>query len=495
MRATPASAYDLEDTICAVASAPGGGWRGIVRISGPQMAELLAMGWRPAVAPQAAPRSERRAPHQADGCWLLPAPCAPLPCRLYLWPTPRSYTRQPTAEIHTIGSPPLLQLLLRQLCDHGARLAEPGEFTLRAFLAGRLDLAQAEAVLGVIDAQNERQLGVALTQLAGNLSGELDVVRDELLNLCADIEASLDFADEDILLITPSQVRATLEGAATRIESLGLQMRGRGRADDSPRVVLRGRPNVGKSTLWNALLGDGAALVSDIPGTTRDYLEADLPLAQGSCRLIDTAGIDEQLVMAVDRDAQRLSLQRAELSDLRLLCLDTTRGPDDWEFRQLLDAPSPDLVVLTKADQGDPCRYLDGFPTAARLLRPDRSSRPQWLEVDDEADGTRTWPVELVSAASGAGLAELRARVEKLLAERQQESVGVVSSTATRCALHLDECLAALHGAAALADSSDRYELVAAGLRQALDHVGCMVGAIYTDDILDRVFRRFCIGK
>jgi len=458
---TFSAAYDVEDTICAIASAAGGARRGIVRLSGPRVAEILAAGWRPRIEP-----------HQTDGTWLLPAPCAPLPCRLCYWPTTRSYTRQPTAEIHTIGSPPLLQVLLKQLVDLGARLAAPGEFTLRAFLAGRIDLAQAEAVLGVIDAQTDRQLDVALTQLAGDLSGELDILRDELLNLCADIEASLDFADEDIQLIAPSQARATLCDAAVRIESLGTRMQQRGRADDRPRVVLHGRPNVGKSTLWNALIGAETALVSPIPGTTRDYLEADLPLTHGRCRLIDTAGIDAELDAAIDRDAQRLSARSTEQSDLRLLCLDSTVAPDEWELRELLRIPGPDLVVLTKADQGDHGRSLDGFPEAARR-----------------------WPVVLVSAATGAGLAELRQRVESLLAERRQEAAGVVSSTATRCELHLQECLAALREAADLTDSAERYELVAASLRQSLDHLGCMVGAIYTDDILDRVFRRFCIGK
>lgn len=464
---------DTEDTICAVASAAGAAARGIVRLSGPRLAECLHAAW-PATDKQLA---AKQAATSEAGMWSLPS-WGPIPAQVLVWPGERSYTRQPTAEIHTLGSPPILQAMVRDLCERGARLAKPGEFTLRAFLAGRLDLAQAEAVLGVIDALDQRQLHVALTQLAGNLSQRLDAVRDRLLDLCADVEAGLDFADEHITLIEPEAIDRILLETADDLQVLLDQMNSRRRIEDQFRIVLQGRPNVGKSTLWNRLLQCDAALVSDIPGTTRDYLIGRLTLGDVECQIVDTAGMDEALDSYVDRHAQRLTQQQAEQADLVVLCLDATRSIDRWEQEVLRRSPGPDLVVLTKAD----------------LVRGDLVRG----EIADErfaSHATGAASVISLSATTGEGLDRLQDELRRLLVDRRNESTGVVSSTATRCLLHLQEGVAALKRAQSLAFDTDRQELLAAELRLALDEVGAMVGAVYTDDILDRVFSRFCIGK
>ncbi len=463
---------DTEDTICAVASAAGASARGIIRLSGPRLVECLQAAW-PATDKQLA--AKQVATCEA-GMWSLPS-WGPIPAQVLVWPGERSYTRQPTAEIHTLGSPPILQAMVRDLCERGARLAKPGEFTLRAFLAGRLDLAQAEAVLGVIDALDQRQLHVALTQLAGNLSHRLDAVRDRLLNLCADVEAGLDFADEHITLIEPEAIDRILVETADDLQLLLDQMNSRRRIEDQLRIVLQGRPNVGKSTLWNRLLQCDAALVSDIPGTTRDYLIGRLTLGDIECQIVDTAGMDDELDSYVDRHAQRLTQQQAEQADLVVLCLDTTRSIDRWEQEVLRRSPGPDLVVLTKAD----------------LARGERPLSERDERFANHAAGPV--PVISISATTGEGLDRLQDELRRLLVDRRNESTGVVSSTATRCLLHLQEGLAALKRAQSLAFDTDRQELLAAELRLALDEVGAMVGAVYTDDILDRVFSRFCIGK
>jgi tRNA modification GTPase len=184
--------FAVDDTIAAVASPRGGAVRGVIRVSGPDTLACLEQCFRVSAS---RPLRALRVPTRVFGHLQLPGPIGALPCHLYLWPTTRSYTRQPTAELHTIGSPPLLDAALDQLCQHGARLAQPGEFTLRAFLAGRLDLTQAEAVLGLIDAENTADLQTALRQLAGGVSSPLLQLRSELLDLLAQIEAALDFVD------------------------------------------------------------------------------------------------------------------------------------------------------------------------------------------------------------------------------------------------------------------------------------------------------------
>jgi tRNA modification GTPase len=281
--------HPLDDTIAAIASPPGGAARGIVRISGP---ESLACVARFVQANDGQPMSPRRAPRAVAGTFCAPGRHATLPCDVYLWATKSrgSYTGQPLAELHTIGSPPLLQLVLRSLCAAGARPAEPGEFTLRAFLAGRIDLCQAEAVLGVIEAAGPQELHVALSQLAGGLSRPLQSLRNSLLDLLAHVEAGFDFADEDLAFVPREELDRQLAEAEGSVEAILAQTIARSEPPDVVRAVLVGRPNAGKSSLFNALARMPAALVSDHPGTTRDYLVADLDLGGVKCRLIDLAG-------------------------------------------------------------------------------------------------------------------------------------------------------------------------------------------------------------
>jgi tRNA modification GTPase len=451
--------HSPDDTIAAIATAAGGAARGIVRISG---TDALAIATRVFTAHAAAALENLSYARIVSGTVALPDRSASqsLSCTLYLWPTARSYTRQPVAELHTIGSPPLLAALLRAVCFAGARLAEPGEFTLRAFLAGRLDLTQAEAVLGVIDATDRRQLDVALTQLAGGLSGPLASLRDELLNLLADLEAGLDFTEEDLQFISSTDLRTRLTAAAENVGQLMDQMRVRTRAEFEPRVALVGWPNVGKSSLFNALLGRPAALVSDSPGTTRDYLTAPLPLGELTCRLTDTAGrefFDKENDRLSDA-AQRMTVEQFEQADLRLLCLDATRAPNAWEQSQLA-AGQRQLVVLMKCD----------------------------------AAGAHVAPLPFLatSAATGAGLDTLKAAV----GEHLTTTDSAVAATAIRCHESLRLAAECLARASEIAATAGGEELIAAETRAALTELGKVVGTIYTDDLLARIFSRFCIGK
>ncbi len=456
--------YHTDDTIAAIASAAGGAARGIVRLSGPRTVEVVARCFRPAE-----PRSLadiRRDEVVAGRLVLDGSRLDAAPADLYLWPTERSYTRQPAAELHTLGSPPLLSALVAALCASGARAAEPGEFTLRAFLAGRIDLTQAEAVLGVIEAREPRELDAALAQLAGGLARPLAALRGALVDLLAELEAGLDFVEEDIRFITAEAVAARLDEARRQLEAVGRQLAERARFDELPAVALIGWPNVGKSSLYNALTESGA-LVSDKPGTTRDYLSAVLALGDVRCQLIDTAGFEvarpEDLV---GHGAQQASAAQTAACQLRLLCLDATRPLNDWERGQLTAPAAEQLVVLTKCDR-------------------DPAGRPPAGAVPGDAIAT--------SAVTGQGLAALREAIRRSLAQPRQP--GAAAMSAERCRDSLRAAAESLERAAGSNAAGAGDELTAAEIRAALNELGKVVGAVYTDDILERIFTRFCIGK
>ncbi len=475
--------HSLDDTIAAIATAPGGAARGIVRISGPDAPEIARRLITP-VADAASVGSDKAARAIAGTVALALANRSDpqsLPCDLYLWPTALSYTRQPIAELHTIGSPPLLEALLRTVCAARARPAEPGEFTLRAFLAGRIDLVQAEAVLGVIDAADRSQLDVALAQLAGGLTRPLAALRNQLLDLLADLEAGLDFAEDDIHFIGREEMLHRLSSAADDIAQLVRQMQAREQTDVEPRVVLIGWPNVGKSSLFNALVRDQAAIVSPQPGTTRDYLSARLQLGEMSCRLIDTAGIETIIAAGTIADsAQQMTRDQHEQADLRILCLDATRTLNTWE-ESALAVSTPQIVALTKCDL-----YMSLPPGEHPSVLPLPPG-----EGPGEGNHQLTIPT---SSLAGLGIDELKHAIQSVLASQPNES-NTVAATATRCRDSLRLAGDSIARACDIVSSQAGDELIAAELRTALIELGKVVGAIYTDDVLDRIFSRFCIGK
>ena len=452
--------FDADDTIAAVASAPGGAVRGIVRVSGPRA--LNCVEALLACDEQLASLRSVSQPRSLSVQLSLPQFTASLPCDVYCWPGTRSYTRAPTVELHTIGSLPLLEAIAETVCRHGARPARPGEFTLRAFLAGRIDLTQAEAVLGVIDAADRDQLQTALKQMAGGLALPLGALRSDLLDLTAELEAGLDFVEEDIQFLARDELLRRLTAASAVVEAIQAQLGRRSEAVQVPRVAIVGAPNAGKSSLFNSLVGRYAALVSPQAGTTRDYLTARLSLGGLPIELVDTAGLAEAAIDEIDAAAQLAAADQARFAAVTLLCLDATRP---LAARPNEAADGRQIIVWTKAD-------LPPDAATARLKA----------------------PTDLhVSATTGLGIEQLTSAV----AERLQDSASgeVVATTAARCRDSLTRAAFAL--SAAVAQARDRHgeELIAAEIRLALDELGHILGAVYTDDILDRIFSRFCIGK
>lgn len=452
--------YQTDDTITAIATARGGGARGIIRISGPEMQKAIAACFRSAdgthVETVASSRCLMGEFHSRGFSQSIPA-------QLYIWPNEQSYTRQPLAELHTLGSPPVLDAVLNDLCDCGARLAEPGEFTMRAFLAGRLDLTQAEAVLEVIDARSGEELGTALNQLAGGLSTPLSQLRDSLLDTLSHLEAGLDFVEEDIEFISTDELTRQLRDGEAVVMKILDQLSNRGQAVDEIRVVILGWPNAGKSSLLNALAGDNAAIVSEVAGTTRDYVARHVEINGLNCLLIDTAGVEPTAAAGVAAVVQEMTRGQVAEAEVAILCIDGSRPVNRWERAQLAVESSRRLIVLTKTDLSRLCDYRgDAFLTSSR---------------------------------TGEGMDELRAAISGRVDAQIESDTRILPATAARCRTSIQATATSLARACSLAQGQLGDELVAAELRVALEELSKVVGAIYTDDILDRIFSRFCIGK
>ncbi len=452
-----------DDTIAALASPPGSAARGIVRVSGPDVREAVSAifqaddsgNWRNT-------KSSLRHPGELSLPNLPPVESAVL-----LWPGRRSYTGEPLAEIHTVGSPPLLEATLSALFSNGIRPARAGEFTLRAFLNGRIDLTQAEAVLGVIDAEDHHELNAALQQLAGGLSSRLAAVRSDLLDLLADLEAGLDFVDEDIQFVSSEDVAHRLNASLTTIRVLLNDAETRMQTSVNRRVVLAGLPNAGKSSLFNELTESDAALVSDQEGTTRDYLTGQVRCGEMVIELIDTAGAEP---ISPTRDimsqASELRTDLLQTADLIVLCVAAEMSPTELEWNaqfsdELNRLGRPILTVRTKSD----------------------------LASSSFADELA------VSIRTPHSLAELKSAIASRLAARSRGERQLIGTTAARCRESLHATESALQDALDATLSQSGEELSAWEIRTALDHLGRILGTVYTDDILDRIFSKFCIGK
>ncbi len=442
---------DLDDTIVALSTAPGPGGRAIVRLSGPGSLPVITTLFAPEGGEAlAGPRRGRW-----EGSLRLDGLASELPADLYVWPGPHSYTGQDVCELHLLSSPPLVELLVAGLLRAGARAARTGEFTLRGFLAGKLDLTRAEAVLGVIEAGSRAELKQALSQLAGGVAQPLAELRDDLLDLLADVEAGLDFSDEDLSFVGQDDLLKRLGKALALVTLVGKQVDQRSVSERPFRVVLSGRPNVGKSSLFNAL-GGASALVSPEAGTTRDYLVQALEIEGVAVELVDTAGW-HAVNGDVEAQAEALGREQADEADLVLLCQEAG-APLTEEEQALLARGEPAVLhVVTKCDRGS-----------------------------EPGGGLAT------SAVTGEGLSRLRS----LLASKARgHARPALAPSLSRCRHHVTACLDHLRRAHNAALFGDPPEVLALELRGALDQLGEMVGAVCTDDLLDRIFSRFCIGK
>ena len=439
---------DPDDPVVAPASPPGPAARALVRLSGPGVHRILG---------RCVGNGEFPFHRLTPAAWNYGG--SRLPVELLLSPAGNSATGQESAEIHMIGCQPLVDAVVEQLVAGGCRTAGPGEFTMRAFLAGKIDLTRAEAVQAAVAAGSDDELKLALSHLAGGVSTPLDLIRDELLNLLADLEAGLDFVDEDIEFVGRSEVVLRVGSALARVANLRRQVEDRAGGGPSFRAVLVGEPNAGKSSLFNALAGLKVALVGAKAGTTRDYLSRSVELADAKVELVDTAGLRET-PDAIEGQAQKLGRKTADRADLVLRCV---------SLEHVADSPEADartIVVGTKFD-----RALD------RIARTGEHPPDHVIST---------------SAATGHGLAKLRAAIRERVEARR---LPALASSLARCRSSLDKCSAHLREAHGFALGGGDNELIALELRLALEQLGEMTGAVHTEDLLGRVFSRFCVGK
>ncbi len=382
---------------------------------------------------------------------------------------PRTYTREETVEISCHGGALPARLVLAAVLAGGARLAEPGEFTKRAFLNGRIDLAQAEAVADLIHARTELALSAAQEQLAGKLSQRIRRLRDDLLGILAHIEAQLDFADEDIAPDRRDQLLVRLDDGVTLMEAL-LRTADQGRIlRRGVRAGIVGRPNVGKSSLLNQLLGHDRAIVSPIPGTTRDTIEETANIRGLPVVFTDTAGL-RHAKDAIEQEGIRRSRETAARAEVLLHVLDWSEplGAED-------------------------IRFLDDCETRKRILVLNKSDLPRRLDLPSAVASST--PTVAVSCLTGAGLESLKETLKKLIwtGDLRPEGLDVIIN-----ARHQDALRRARDGAVGSRDALGQdlpLDVVALDLRIAVNAVGEIVGSTATDDLLDVVFSQFCIGK
>lgn len=445
------------DTIAAVATAPGEGGVAIIRISGPEAAQVLRGCFRGGEDPVASPRK------MIYGRFLRGKATVDLGLAVYM-PGPASFTGEDTAELHCHGGQASTRRVLEAALEAGARMAQRGEFSRRAFVNGRMDLTQAEAVMDMVAAQTDRAAALALTQLRGKLGQAITVMADRLLDMVAMIEVTCDYPEEDIEEAETTVWIDRLLDMEGKLQRLLDTARGGRILREGIRCALVGRPNVGKSSLLNALTGEDRAIVTPIAGTTRDTVEAQADLGGVCVTLIDTAGIREAFdpVEAIGVARSREALAGA---DLVLMVLDAAEGITD-EDRELLEQTrdAQRIIVVNKSDLCDTIPAMENEKIVA------------------------------VSAQTGAGMDRLEGMVAELCGTGAVQP-GEVVLTRTRHRDAVRRAQQALAEARGVLEMGFPLDMATGGLRSAWQSLGEVTGGTVDEDVIDRIFEKFCLGK
>jgi tRNA modification GTPase len=475
---------NLDDTIVAIATPPGRGGIGVVRLSGPEARAIAAPMLRRPQAENcfsledfaAARRRWAELIEPAEEDLAVPPGAAIDEVVVTFFPKPHSYTTDEVVEISAHGSPVLLRHVVELAIARGARLAEPGEFTMRAFLNGRMDLAQAEAVRDLIDARTLYQAKVAAQQLGGALSHRLQPIKQKLVELIALLEAGIDFAEDDVPVAPPEQISAGIAEVRQPLERLAASFAYGKLVHEGLTLAIVGRPNVGKSSLFNCLVERERAIVTATPGTTRDLISETVSLGGLPVRLVDTAGIrpaaDEAESIGV-----RKSLEALADADLVLVVVDASqpRSPQDEELLAQAQ-PHRTLVVENKSD----------LLPASR----DPGSNPNSPAAPEGAPRTlRT------SALTGDGIDELRAALLRQAGGERSSQPEPGFLTNLRHENLVRAALQALANAACAVADRLPHEMLLLDLYGALRPLDEITGATTADDILNLIFSSFCIGK
>jgi tRNA modification GTPase len=455
------------DTIAAIATPHGESGIGIVRISGPLSEKVATRLFRPKKK-----LSRLKSHHLYYGEIIDPEYGKPLDeVLLTLMRKPKTYTREDVLEINCHGGYLVLRRVLEVVLGQGVRLAEPGEFTKRAFLNGRIDLSQAEAVVDVIRAKTAESLKIANQQLKGDLSREIEGLREHVIGSLASIEALIDFPDEEID-VDEDVIRGDLEKAQSKVGELVASYEGGKIYRDGVSVGIVGKTNVGKSSLLNVLLRENRAIVTPIPGTTRDVIEEAVNIQGIPIRLVDTAGI-RRASNAIEREGVRLAKGKVAEADIVILVIDGSRSLDkyDWEIidevrekNKVVAVNKTDLPIKTSAEE------VQALLPNTRVV---------------EISALRNWGIDALKESIYC----------RLTGDGVGREAGEVVVANARHKRALEESLESLRRAKEGIEGGIPIELVALELRSCLDHLGEIRGETTTEEVLERIFSQFCIGK
>jgi tRNA modification GTPase len=476
-------ASGLEDNILAISTPSGRSLRAIIRLSGEDVFTYLQNIFVPNDSKKI---THEKGFHTYQGNIHIEKEKTSIPVCIYIMKAPNSYTKEDIVEIHTFGSPFLLEILLETLVssrntnnyktengeeEKSIRIADPGEFTKRAFLNGRINLTEAESVLHIIRSQTDSELLLAVSNLKGRLGRFLNEIQDELMKLCARIEASIDFFDQDIELISFNEIEKHLEHIKEKMSKIVEKDQTSRIFYDGIKTVFVGWPNAGKSSIFNKLLNHSKAIVTPINGTTRDTLEAILNLEGINFRIIDTAGIMHG---------------KGELESIIM--------------KRVYDSVKDAQIILFFIDgsirlQTEQIKFFESLTTKNKIIVINKNDLPQEVDCKDFSSMMRTFPAVKTSALIEEGVDKLKKiMVSNILRKNVDISASSITFT-MRQKIVLSRALETLVHITDSLNQKLNHELLAIDLRSVIDAIGEMTGEVITDDILDIIFSDFCIGK
>ncbi len=458
----------MEDTIAAISTPIGVGGIGIVRLSGSQSLNIVNNIFRTKSGSSLDNFHNR---HFYYGYIVKKNGDVLDEVLMVVMKAPGSYTREDMAEIHCHGGIVPLSQILKLVIRHGARLAEPGEFTKRAFLNGRIDLSQAEAIMDLICAKTEKSAKASIKQMEGELSSRICAMREDMLDLMAHIEVSIDYPEEDIEDMDINAVKQRLGQLKHKMSHL-LDTAEQGKLiRHGIKTVIVGKPNVGKSSLLNALLGENRAIVTEIPGTTRDIIEESVNIKEVLVRIIDTAGIRKTTDMVEEMGVER-SKQNIEDADLILWVMDASRPIED-EDREILDdiQHKKTLIILNKMD----C--------------------PVALDFKELKSIAKDIPIVKACMINQEGIEEIKEYIHNMVISGKVSADDGVIITNIRHQEALINSLQHVNDALISIDEGVPLDLISIDIRGAWDALGSITGETITEDLIDKIFSEFCLGK
>ena len=458
------------DTICALATANGIGALGIIRVSGNDVLPIVQKSFP-------AKKLEKQKSHTIHYGYFMDGEEAIDEIMLSIFLAPKSFTTENSVEIAFHGSPHIGKRILETLIKNGARMAKAGEFTLRAFINGRIDLSQAEAIADVIASENEASRKVAINQLKGGITNEISLLRTDLLNFVSLVELELDFAEEDVEFADRTALSGLLDKIDLKLNSLIESFQYGNAIKNGTAVAIIGKPNAGKSTLLNALLKEERAIVSNIAGTTRDTIEEVLHIKGHAFRLIDTAGLRET-VDEIEAIGVKKAKEKVENANILVYLTDaaTEDFSEDIEMIQSLLREDLKLIICaTKIDEVTPTKY----ETVEDIFRKAISHEFDFIKI---------------SAVENQNIQDLKNELSSYVEQLKSQENNVVI-TNQRHFEALQKSLDAVNKVKEAISFQISTELLAYELRNALEHLGEISGEVTNDEVLGNIFSKFCIGK